>query len=615
LTVSLTSTLSPSVANVARFTYVRSDETAQANSISPEARIFESGQLVLIIGRLNFDPLARIIRRGEWSDTLSFSRGRQSFKAGVNVLIDRIRFFNAPNFSGSHRFNSLESFGRSLAGAPMSLPGESYIQAFSGEGTPGITVHPNVVEFAGFFLDEWQATPNLTFNLGVRYDVQVMDQPSVRNPSSALGQAGLDTSFIPRDNNNLAPRFGFAWTPLRRVRLIVRGGYGFFYARTQTGMAARTYFQNGVTLQTRTFLGASPGAALIPPYPNTLCGPPDPSGEPPTCRAPVADADIVMPFSPDYRQPLVQQGSLGMEYQFQKDVAVSVSYLWAKGTHLMRWRDTNLGEPTTPTTIRIAGTSAVLTFARYSLPRPILGFDRVLLLESNANSAYHGLAAQLSKRFSRNFQFQASYTFSKVIDDVPEPSNLTPGTNDFELVSYPSIPQVDRAPGNSDQRHRFVCSGIWQLMQAKRLPAAAKTILGGWELSWILTAQSGLPYSGLVSFDLNNDGNAATDRTPGLGRNTFYLPATVSFDPRVTRNVHFSERVRLQFIWEAFNVFNRGNVTGVRTTQFSRSTTTAICGIAGTPCLVPQNFGATAFGTPAATSGPRVMQFAAKLLF
>jgi len=118
-----------------------------------------------------------------------------------------------------------------------------------------------------------------------------------------------------------------------------------------------------------------------------------------------------------------------------------------------------------------------------------------------------------------------------------------------------------------------------------------------------------------VNFDLNNDGNSATDRTPGLGRNTFYLPRTVSLEPRVTRNVHLTERARLQFIWEAFNVFNHANISGVRTTQFSRSTSAAVCGIAGTPCLVPQDIGATAFGTPTATSGPRIMQLALKLLF
>ncbi len=97
-----------------------------------------------------------------------------------------------------------------------------------------------------------------------------------------------------------------------------------------------------------------------------------------------------MPFDPDYTQPLVQQGSFGAEYQFQKDAALSVSYLADKGMHLQRYRDVNLGTPGTPITIGIAGRSTVLTFTRFTLPRPIAGFDRILLFESNANSIYHG---------------------------------------------------------------------------------------------------------------------------------------------------------------------------------------------------------------------------------
>jgi hypothetical protein len=100
----------------------------------------------------------------------------------------------------------------------------------------------------------------------------------------------------------------------------------------------------------------------------------------------------------------------------------------------------------------------------------------------------------------------------------------------------------------------------------------------------------------------------------GLGRDTFYLPATISSDPWMPRNVQLSERVKLQIIWEAFNVFNRGNVTGVRTTQFSRSPSPGVCGIAGTPCL-PQNTRLPAFGTPIATFGAGIMQLSAKLVF
>jgi hypothetical protein len=237
------------------------------------------------------------------------------------------------------------------------------------------------------------------------------------------------------------------------------------------------------------------------------------------------------------------------------------------------------------------------------------------MLKTNGNSSYHGLAVQANKRFSHNFQFQGSYTLSKVIDDNPTLGGVNPGPGDLQLLSDSLDPGLDRGPGMYDQRHRFVASGVWELHYADRFSKPARALLSGWQISGILTVDSGQPYSGFVNFDLNNDGNAATDRTPGLSRNTFYLPSTVSFDPRVTRKLALNERVRLQVSWEAFNVFNRVNISGVRTTQFARSTSAATCGIAGTPCLVPQNTGAAAFGSPTSTLDPRIMQFSAKLIF
>lgn len=139
----------------------------------------------------------------------------------------------------------------------------------------------------------------------------------------------MDTTFIPTDTNNLEPRFGFAWSPLSSHRLVIRGGYGLYYPRLTAATAARPFSQNGITAQTRTFTGAA-----IPAYPNTICGPPDPAGAPLGCAAPVAGADIIMAFSPHYRQPVIQQGSFGIEYELLKDMAISVTYLRVKGTHL-----------------------------------------------------------------------------------------------------------------------------------------------------------------------------------------------------------------------------------------------------------------------------------------
>lgn len=618
LTASLTSTLLPSLINVFRFNYVRDDEPGIANSINPEATVFQGGQLVLTVGRNFFSPRFTNIHRGEFGDTLTYVRGRHAWKVGANFLVDRIGNFFPGNFSGQYVFRSLEIFGCNLNGGGASCipPGDTsntFAQAFAGPGTAGPTTKPNLNEFSIFGQDEWRIRSDLVLNLGLRWDYESIAQPPTLNPSAALAAAGIKTNQINRQQTEFGPRIGFAWTPFSSNRLVVRAGYGIFYGRTPAITVSTAFSNNGLNVQTLTFTGAG-----IPTYPNTECGAPVAN---PSCLAPTggaAGSPIIFVFQRRYGQPYVQQASLGTEWKLLKDMALSVNYLWARGVHLTRTRDINLQGPETPTTIGIAGTTQTLIFNAITRPRPIPGFSRIEQFESNANSIYNGLTIQLNKRFGNNYQFLAGYTLGKVIDDRPDATSVVPFSfDDAKMIADPLNIRLDRAAGDNDQRHRFVLSGIWDLNNyASSLTPVGRAFLGGWQLSAIFTAQTGQPYSGQVNFDLNRDSNSRTDRTPGLGRNTFSLPKFVSLDPRITRNVKLAERARMQFIVEAFNVFNRSNFTDVNRTQFSRSTSSAACGIAGTPCLVPQ----TLFGTPNSTQinftpGSRILQLAIKISF
>jgi hypothetical protein len=317
-----------------------------------------------------------------------------------------------------------------------------------------------------------------------------------------------------------------------------------------------------------------------------------------------------MAFSPTFRQPNVQQGSIGIEGEVAKGLTISASYLLFKGTHLQRVRDVNLATATT-STIGIANSAAVLTFHRFPQQRPMPEFNRVLMIESAAGSIYHGLAVQVHKAYGHGIQITGSYTLSKVIDDNPNVYAINPGTTDSWLVADPSNPGADRAPGDNDQRHRLTLSFILEPHLSDSLPNLEKQVFGGWRLSGIIVAQSGMPYSGLVSFDLNNDGNADAERTPGYGRNLYSKPGIVSFAPRVTRSIPFSSGLRLLIAWEAFNVFNRGNVYDVNNFQNSYETSPAACAIAATPCLRPS----PSFGTATVAAGPRIMQLSARLVF
>ncbi len=615
LTGSLTSTISSSMVNVARGAYARDNEPGLANSTNPEATVRQGGVTALVVGRNFFSPRFTNIRRGEAGDTLSLTHGRHTIKTGLNILVDKIANFFPGNFSGAYVFNSLEGLGCNLNGGGAACftgpdASDSFAQAFAGAGTTGPTTNPNLQEYSAFAQDEWRVRNDLTLNFGLRYDLDLIAQPPVLNPSASLAAAGIFTNSIHNDHANFGPRLGVAWTPFGK-KLVVRTGYGIFYGCTPAITVGTAFSNIALNVQTLNFTGAN-----IPQYPATKCGPPVAA---PSCAAPVggtAGAPTIFVFQPNYHEPNVQQANLGLEYQIQPSMSIQVNYLWVKGTHLTRTRDINLQGPETPGTVGFVGSTQTATVNRITQPRPIAGFARIEEFQSSANSIYNGLTVQLNKRLSRNYQFLASYTFGKVIDDNPDATSVVPFSgDDAKMVQDPLNLRGDRGPGVNDQRHRLVLSAIWDLdSYAHSMSRSWRYLAGGWQLSGILTAQSGQPYSAMVNSDLNNDSNSRTDRAPGLGRDTFYLPNFVSLDPRITKNIPITERVKAQLILEAYNSLNRTNYTSVSTPQFSTATG---CTGAPTICLGPPR---TPFQTPLSSQlncspGSRIVQLSGKITF
>ena len=642
ITGSLTSTLSNTIVNVARLAYLRDDEPGASNGINPEAFVKEGGVTVLTIGRNNFSPRYTNIKRVQWGDTVSYLRGRHSMKFGSDFIVDHIGNFFPGYFSGSYTYTSLADFGAALGGTFVPSSGESFGQSFAGTGTNGPLTKPDLFDFGAFVQDEWRATNTLTLNLGLRYDVESKAQPTVFNPTldaalastaglppTLAAEAGaLRTNRAPNDHLNFAPRVGFAWDPLDTHKLVVRGGYGIYYGRTPSILLGTAMSTQGIQVQRYNFLPApDPTSALYPTtYPNTVCGAPPSDGTPPSCAPPAVGASkpTIFVFQPEYHDPMVQQGSFGVEYALQHDLSLAVNYLWVKGNRLTRTRDINLFAPTAAT-IPIAADAGggELTYMQFSKTRPIPDFDRIDQIESTASSIYNGLTVSLNKRFSHHFQGMMSYTWGHSLDNGPDATAVVPGNSgdDSKIVSNQYDYNTDRGNSVNDQRHRFVLSGIWNVGEyANGLSTVPRAILGGWETSFIFNAQSGQPFTGVAGFDLNGDGNQYNDRVPTFGRNHFYTAKRITLDPRITRNVSLGERAQLKFIWEAFNVFNRANYVTANTFMFNQGKTASACG-AGvtTPCLTVPT-GTNAFEFPRFSAdfgqvGPRTMQLAVKLVF
>ncbi len=565
-----------------RYVHVRDDQPGAANSDAPETTIRQGGQTVIVFGRNNFSPRYTNSKRNQIVGTMTTVRGQHTIKFGADVNVERISNFFPGQFSGVYLFNTIADW---IARRPA-----QYSQALAGPGTDGALTRPNLNEYAFFIQDAWRASDRLTLNYGIRYDLMNTADPPLANPDALLRGAGYRTDYMPLDKNNWGPRFGLAYRVTKDERMVIRGGYGVFYGRTPAILTGTVHSQNGIQVQNYSFTANIPVT-----YPNILSAPPAVNRTP-----------NIFVFEHDYEQPSTQQWSAQVETRVAKDYSLTVGYMGVRGYHLTRSRDINLFPASDVTT-----TGSPLTFSRFQAARPNPSFGRITLVDSGADSRYNGVFFQLTKRFSRNYTLQSSYTLSKVIDTAPEATAVLPANagDDTKIAQNTLQPNLDKGLGDPDTRHRFVASAAWDIDYANRMSGAARYILGYWQLSTIVQAQSGRVYTARVNTDINNDGNFSSDRSPGAVRNGLRLPAFASADLRISKDIPLrTERVRAKFLAEAFNFTNRTNVTSRNAIPFNLTL----------PSATNPNFVAApnaVFGAPTGAGEPRIFQLALKFTF
>ena len=287
-------------------------------------------------------------------------------------------------------------------------------------------------------------------------------------------------------------------------------------------------------------------------------------------------ANGIYPDIHEFRTPYIQQFSLGLQNEFAKNWMLVLSYVGSTGRKLYGLVDFN--QAVAPVAFGPGPFSPDCRVAA------VQGFG-VHAMQSSSNSSYNSLQASVIKRFSHGLQFLASYTWSHSLDDY---SGDPTGTSDVSVVPGNQAPGFLNNYANSDfdRRQRFVFSGIYDLPNFyKGNYGVARQVVNGWELASILTLQSGTPFSvltndtafvqaradSLPNCNPNESGSvqsrltkyfnptcfaAATTDFGNTGRNILRGPNQRNVDISIIKYFPVSERMKLEFRGEFFNVFN-----------------------------------------------------------
>lgn len=562
-TMQYTKIFSPSIVNDLRFTGSAEVRPRLANSSQP---LLTAGPIA-VVGTRSFLPTTQDDKRWQFSDGLSITKGKHSFKLGADL-----NFLSAGQFFA---FNQNGAFGFGTSDINVIL------RTLSANGTGGVNRFDilqatynrqlgnglasfDVKQLAFFAQDSWKVSPRLSLDFGLRWEGQINPEVTANNTAvieraSALFPIGSVTNVrsIPNATKQIMPRFGFAYTPiLNSKKLVVRGFTGIFYGATPM-LSFAGAVNNFRTPPGDVSLGFGNITGQLTIYQAFLRAGVDlnrfsldqlPNISPEvTARAAAIAANVesrdpffggsFLAMAADFRNPRAYQAGLGLESEIFNGLTAGVQLHYVNTVNLIRNRNYNL-----PIPIIRAGDASLRPFFQ---GRPTTAFNQFTIRESSARGMYRAATASIQYR-KRKLQFQAHYTVSENFsnDDNERDSGGFVYENSFNL-------QPEYGYANMDIRSQFTANSSYQLPW-------------GFEVAGIFRARSGLPYDARAGSDLNGDGNN-NDRpylTPGtpLVRNAFRNRGVTQTDFRLMKNFRFKESMRLQFSVEVFNVFNADNV-------------------------------------------------------
>jgi hypothetical protein len=535
--------------------------------------------------------------RHQIADTVMWTHGNHTLKFGgdYNHLSDQI--LNIYQQVGQYGYSSVASYLEDLyapaacSGFPCASHYSSYAQGFGPLGYTFVT-H----DLALFAQDDWKILPRLSLSLGLRWEYEHLPAPLFPNPAVPA------TTQMPDSKKNFGPRFGFAWDVTGDGKTVVRGGAGLYYGRITNGiiysvLTQSGLIQNGALTGQPSFSFTSAGGTSGGPYfPEVLASTPSTSSAVPA----------IMYFNPNFKNPQIDEVDLVVQRNVGWNTIVSLSYMGSFAHFLPQYTDDNMLPGTNAqgagsTITYKVGAGGPLTNPTYSTTfyayRPNPSYAQMIDI-FGVSSNYNAMVIQVGHRMSKSVQFNASYTWSHSLDYGASASTNLTASSGFNMFQ-PNNVGLEYGNSYVNVPNRFVLNMV--LNSPWHVKGRLHCLADGWQMSPIFAAQNGLPYSistsgsapGLLS---NGGGMNGSDGRFGidvLGRNTFRLPGTQDLDLRISKSISIKEKVSLEFLGEAYNLFNHFNAQTASATGYTVTKSGTITDTTGavqscsnaTPCL------------------------------
>jgi outer membrane receptor protein involved in Fe transport len=553
-----------------------------AGTRSPD--IFISGGIEFGVATFLERPQYPDERRNQFSDTVTMTKGNHTIKFGgdfnhVSEIANNLR-----TYAGSYSYSNINDFiidylhfTTPSVGAVCSTTtrtaGKCYTSNYA-QGFGGLTYTFATNSYNFFAQDQWRYTPRLTVNFGVRYEYQQLPSPILANP--AVPQTGV----FPSDKNNFGPRIGFAWDMTGNGKNSLRGGYGIYYGLLENSTLYNALIDTGVS-GGQFQVSVAPTASTAPAFPNTLAAAP-------------AGTSAMQFFQPNFQLPLIHSVDLIYEHEIAPNTVVSFSFLGSFGRNLPAFLDTNLNQPTTTLNYNIgvgqfAGQTLTVPYFQGARPNP--NFAQMTSISSAVQSTYYAFVAQLTRRFTKGLQFDVNYTRSRATDNGQSSTTFSANNTPYNVFNL----RADNGTSNFDLPNKLVADAVYR--PHFNVSGGTSALVNGWEIAPIFQIYSGVPLNPTISGSAPSSTAGGVNGSGGAtyftlaGRNSFRLPKIVNLDLRLSRTFRFKESMSLELLAEAFNVFNRDQVTGENGGIYSISTSAASCALAvngavAAPCLI-----------------------------